>query len=158
MRDEVKGAEGEAEALSSPAAEESWFLPWLTPWACGAFLVVAALLGLFTASNAADPATDAAGWITAALALLALALGLKLHWDGGSAALTQLVLVDETDALLLLIALLAALAIGGLFLAARWSTGVLYDSGWALFGFSLALLFWNLKHYFDRRDSRPPAE
>jgi len=158
MQDEARAGEGGAEAPSS-RAQERWFLKWLMPWAGGVFLVVAALLGLFTASGAADAAADAAGWITVALALLALALGLKLYWDGGSKRLPELVLVEDTDALLLLIALLAALAIGGLLLAARWSDGALHDSGFALFGSSLAILFWNLKHYFDRREIRkPPAE
>jgi hypothetical protein len=153
MRDEVTIGESAAEAPNAPEAQEGWFLDWLIPWAVGAGLVVVLLLGLFTVSNAADGADAAAGWIAAGLALLALALGLKLYWDGGSTAPWRLVLVEGSDALLVLSALLTALAIGGLQLAARWPDGVVHDAGWALSGFSLALLFWNLKHYFDRREA-----
>jgi phosphotransferase system glucose/maltose/N-acetylglucosamine-specific IIC component len=51
-----------------------------------------------------------------------------------------------------LILLLAALAVAGLFLAARAAATLPEAAGYALFLVSLALIFANLKHYFDRRE------
>lgn len=125
---------------------------WTAPWLAGVLLAGASLLGLFTASRAEDGASYEIGLITAALALLALAWLIKRHFDGASAAAGLPVLVEDAAALVVLIFLLAALAIAGLLLAARSSTDLLQAVGYALFGYALVFIGWNLKHYFDRQE------
>lgn len=126
---------------------------WLAPWLIGALLILAAILGLHTASAARGDAAYAIGFITAALAVILLALLLRAALRAGPAASMSL-LVDGATALVILVALLSGLAIAGLVLAARTDETLTETVGYALFGFSLLFIFWNLKHYFDRRDSR----
>jgi CDP-diglyceride synthetase len=128
---------------------------WLAPWLLGAFLVLAMLLGLFTASRAEDDASYALGFVTAGLALLVLAWRIRRVADGRNAVAP--VLVDDPTALVIAIALLAVLAIAGLWLAARSGVVTVEAVGYALFGFCLAFIFANLKHYFDRREGGPSA-
>jgi hypothetical protein len=130
--------------------DELW--RWLAPWLVGAFLALAALLGLFTASRAQTDGSYAIGFATAGLALLMLAWRLKRALDGDRAPAS--VLVDDATALVVVIALLTALAVGGLLLAARSGEVVPEAVGYALFGFSLVFIFANLKHYFHRRERR----
>jgi hypothetical protein len=124
---------------------------WVVPPLAGAVLAAGTMLGLVTASEAQDSQTYAAGMALAALTLLALGWGWRNYLDGRDSGLPVSVLVERTGALLLLIAALAALALGGLFLAA-YGTGAAPDVGYGLFGASLAMIFLELKHYFDRRD------
>jgi CDP-diglyceride synthetase len=123
---------------------------WLAPWLLGAFLAGAAFLGFYAASRAQDDGTYILGFVTAGLAFLMLIWRVKLALDGrGSAAP---VLVDEASALVIVIALLAILAVGGLVLAARGGAVMLQAVGYALFVFCLAFIFGNVKHYFDQRE------
>lgn len=130
---------------------------WAAPWALGALLVLAALLGFFAASRARDDGDYAMGFVTAGLALLVLAWRIKRASDGAAPLAPLPVLVDDAAALVILIALLAALAIAGLLLAARSGESELEATGYGLFGFSLVFIFWNLKHYFDGRDRGAPG-
>lgn len=123
---------------------------WTAPWLFGALLVAAALLGLFAASRAQDDGSYAIGFATAGLSLLLLAWRIKSILDGGPAAVS--LLVEDSTALVVLILLLAALAVAGLFLAARSAAILPEAAGYALFVVALAFIFANLKHYFDRRD------
>ncbi|HEX7966794.1 MAG TPA: hypothetical protein VF502_01140 [Stellaceae bacterium] len=125
---------------------------WFAPWVSGLLLVTAALLGLFTASSALGAGNFDAGLSTFGLAIFALARGIKNYLDGGSTVLWSPALVEDTDSLLLLVFLLAALATLGLVLAARARESVWQDIGYALFGTSLAMIASNLKHYFDWRE------
>ncbi len=125
---------------------------WFAPWIGGALLVVAALLGLFTASAAQGSGDFIAGFVTFALAMLALARGIRNYFDGVSAGFWSPVLVTDPNALLLLIVLLAGLAILGLVLAARTEDAICQYIGYALFVASIAMIAWNLKHYFDRQE------
>jgi CDP-diglyceride synthetase len=138
---------------TSPAGDripigELW--RWLAPWLLGAFLIGAALLGLLTASRAQDDATYLLGFITAGVALLMLVWRVKTAIEGGGAVAP--VLVDDPAALVIAIGLLAALAVGGLLLAARSGAAAPEAVGYGLFGFCLVFIFANLKHYFDGRD------
>ncbi|MGO8919567.1 MAG: hypothetical protein ACLQJR_27010 [Stellaceae bacterium] len=128
---------------------------WVAPWIAGAVLVAAALLGLFTASRARDADAYAMGFVTAGLALLALAVQVRHACDGGALRAALPVVVEDATALIILVALLAALAVFGLLLAARAGEVRLEVTGYALFGFGLVFIFWNLKHYFDARERRP---
>jgi hypothetical protein len=74
---------------------------------------------------------------------------LKLFIDGRRVSLV----VDREESLLVLVALLTVLAIGGLFLAADFD-GAVAAIGYAGFGVGLAAIALNLKRYFDRRDGR----
>jgi hypothetical protein len=116
------------------------------------FLVVAAVLGLFTASDAPDTATYDAGLGLFVLALVLVMLRLKRQFDGRRVGLLLPLLVENTDSLVVVIALLVALALGGLVLAATVG-GSLYTIGLALFIVATALIFGELKRYFDRRDA-----
>ena len=55
---------------------------WFAPWVSGLLLVIAALLGLFTASAAQDAGSFDAGFVTFGLAIFALARGIKNYFDG----------------------------------------------------------------------------
>ena len=120
---------------------------WVAPWLAGALLSMGALLGFLTSSGANDEATYIVGFVTAGLCLGALVWGMKAFIDGRRVALV----VDREDSLLVLVALLAVLAIGGLFLAANFG-GAVAAVGYAGFGVGLATIAINLKHYFDRHD------
>ncbi len=130
---------------------------WAAPWITGALLVAVALIGLFTASRAAEGGAYIMGFATAGLALLALAWLVKRACDGETRLAGLPVLVDDAVALVIVVALLAALAVLGLLLAARAREAVVETTGYALFAFGLVFIFWNLKHYFDAREQRPPG-
>jgi hypothetical protein len=85
---------------------------------------------------------------------LALAWRIRAHFDQQEGGALLPVLVDEAGSLVVLIVLLAALAIVGLVLAARAADTSAQSAGYALFAVGLALIFLNLKHYFDRQESR----
>jgi hypothetical protein len=133
------------------AEEMKRLWPWVVPPLAGAALAASAVFGLITASDAQDGETYATGLALAALALLALGWGWRNYFGGHDSGLPVPVLVERTDALLVLIAALAALALGGLFLAA-YGTGDTPAVGYGLFGANLAMIFLELRHYFDRRD------
>lgn len=129
---------------------------WVAPWLLGALLAAVALLGLFAASRAADDGACAIGLSTAALALLALAWMIRRAGDGAASLRPLPLLVEDATALVIVVALLALVAVLGLVLAARSGEATLTATGYALFGFGLVFIFWNLKHYFDVRERRPP--
>jgi hypothetical protein len=62
------------------------------------------------------------------------------------------VLVEDGDALVVLAALLVVLGLFGLFLAARGEEPMAIYGGYGLFIGALIMVFWNVKHYFDRRE------
>lgn len=148
-------------AADADAARErvGWdeFGRWLAPWLLGALLAAVALFGFFAASRAHDGGSYAVGFITAGLALLALGWHVKSACDGVAPAGLPPLLVDDAGTLVVLVALLAALAVVGLVLAARSTGATLQATGYALFGSGLVFIFWNVKHYFDVRDRRPPG-
>jgi hypothetical protein len=121
---------------------------WIAPWFAGVLLAGATLLGFFTASGAEGPDTYAAGLVTAGLALVALGWLVKGTFDERTVRWPLEFLVERPESLLLLIALLVAIGIGGLFLAAD-ARGAAETAGYALFIVCLLVIAWNLKHYYD---------
>jgi hypothetical protein len=130
---------------------------WAAPWITGALLMAVALLGLFTASRAGDAGAYLLGFSAAGLALLALAWLVKRACDGEPRPAALPVLVEDAAALVILIVVLAALAVLGLLLAARAREATVETTGYALFASGIGFIFWNLKHYFDARERRPPG-
>ncbi|MDE2166912.1 MAG: hypothetical protein KGJ66_11325 [Alphaproteobacteria bacterium] len=125
---------------------------WIAPWLVGILLASATLFGFLTASSAGEPDTYAAGIVTGFLALVALGWLVKHSLDHGAEGWPLTVLVDRPESLLLLIAVLTAIGIGGLFLAAD-TRGAPEAIGYALFIVCLLVIAWNLKHYYDRTGS-----
>ena len=141
-------------AAQAPAADqrvpwgELW--RWFAPWLGGAALVALSLLGLFVASRAEDDTTYAGGFAAAVGAAVALGWRIRGGFRGrrGDAALP--VLVDDGEALVVLVAVLVVLGVLGLFLAARGEQPMAIYGGYGLFLAALVMIFWNVKHYFDR--------
>jgi len=147
---------GDNEGVSrSTGAEEKvdWaeLWRWFAPWLGGALLVAIGLLGLFVASRAETDGAYVGGFAAAAVAVLALAWRIRAAFAGeNSSALLPPVLVEEVDALVLLVVVLAALGLFGLFLAARGEEPMAIYGGFGLFAGALIMIFWNMKHYFDQ--------
>lgn len=126
---------------------------WIAPWLLGVLLGCASLLGFLTASGARGADTYAVGLFTAGLALVALIWLVKWACDRPARGFPFDILVERPESLLLLIALLSAAGVGGLFLAAD-GRGAAEPAGYALFAVCLIFIGWNLKHHYDRVDSR----
>lgn len=153
MKDDRGRGEPAAEARGQGVGLRELY-HWFAPWLGGVLLVIVALLGLFTASAARDSGDFTAGLVTFILAIIALARGIRNYFDGVGGGFWSPVLVVDPTALLLLVILLAGLAVLGLVLAARARDTVWQASGYALFGTSIAVIAWNLKHYFDWHDEK----
>jgi hypothetical protein len=132
------------------AAREFWRM--LAPWFGYAFLALAGVLGLFTASGTADSATYASGMATFALAAVLVAWKLRRQFDGGEPGFLLPTVADNPDLLLVTIALLTVLGIVGAVLAATVG-GTIYRIGLALFLVCAAFIFIEIKRYFDRADN-----
>lgn len=128
-----------------------WVWRLLAPWLGYLLLGAAALFGLFSASEAADTAEYQAGMVTFALALGLIALRMKRQLDGHYDGLLLPLAVTDEDGFQLYLAVLGVLAVGGLVLAAS-TENVFHEVGIALFLICVALVFWNVKRYFDRRE------
>jgi hypothetical protein len=141
-------------AGEAPAADErvGWgeLWRWFAPWVGGAALVALSLLGLFVASRAVDDATYAGGFAAAAISAVTLAWRIRGGFEGrrGDAALSFL--IEDGDALVVLVAVLVVLGLLGLFLAARGEEPMAIYGGYGLFIGALIMIFWNVKHYFDQ--------
>lgn len=131
-------------------AGEFWHM--IVPWLGYLFLAAAGILGLFTASGAPDDATYGAGMALFVIAGIVIAWRLKRQFDGREIGFLLPVSVDNSDFLFVSIAVLGALGLVGLGLAASVG-GTLYSIGVALFIVAAALIFNDIKRYFDRRDA-----
>ena len=116
------------------------------------FLALAGVYGLFTASEAGDGPTYAAGLGLFILAALLIAVRLKLQFDGSEVGFLLPMVIERLDSLLVAIAVLTVLGLGGFILAAAVG-GALYGIGLALFVVSALIIFLEIKRYFDRRDA-----
>jgi hypothetical protein len=130
-------------------ADEVWRL--VGPWLGYVFLVFAGVLGLFTASGAADHATYLAGIITFAIAVVIIAIRVKRQLDGVEIGFLLPISAPGVDTLVVTVALLGVLGLAGAILAAVIG-GALYGIGLALFVVCAALIFTEIKRYFDRID------
>jgi len=123
---------------------------WIAPWIFAGLLVVALFAGLWCASSAIDTGTYAIGFAGAALAAAALLWQLGVALSGRSLELPSRLLVDHQEALVLVVALLLLVAVGGIVLAARGSDPATSGAGYGLCLFALVFALANIKHYFDR--------
>lgn len=135
-----------------PAEGPLW--PWFGFWVQLGLLAICAVLGAFAASNADAPGDYAAG-IVVILGAAALAfLRLKHRFDGGPASWRDSFLVDSMWGLLVAIPLFTIIGLVGLFIASAWSDGSLHVAGVALFVVSALIVFFDIRHVFDRIDAR----
>ena len=126
---------------------------WFAPWLGGALLVVIGLLGLFVASRAETDEAYVGGFVATVIAALVLAWRIRAAFAGESGgALLPPILVEGSDALVVLVAVLVVLGVFGLFLAARGHEPMAIYGGFGLFAGALIMIFWNMKHYFDRME------
>ncbi len=116
------------------------------------FLAFAGILGLFTASDAADSATYDTGMLTFAIAVAVIALRVKRQLDGAAVGFLLPISPAGADTLAITIAILFVLGLSGAALAATVG-GALYGIGLALFIVCFALIFTEMKSYFDRIDN-----
>ena len=130
-------------------ASEVWHL--VGPWLGYVFLAFAGVLGLFTASGATDGATYLSGLVTFAIAIIVIAMRVKRQLDGAEIGFLLPISVAGPDTLAVTIAILAVLGLAGVSLAATVG-GALYGVGLALFVVCAALIFTEIKRYFDRID------
>ncbi|HVA12452.1 MAG TPA: hypothetical protein VNF99_04315 [Stellaceae bacterium] len=128
---------------------------WFWPWVLAGVLVAIFLAGLWSASRAVDDGAYVVGLVAAALALAGLAWELDAALGGRSSDLFVSLLVDDADSLVILVALMTALALGGLVVAAHAASVAVAGAGYGLCVFAVIFIFADLKHYFDRRDRRP---
>jgi hypothetical protein len=148
MHGEDQGASRSQRAEESVGWAELW--RWFAPWLGGAALVAIGLLGLFVASRAEDDGTYIGGF-AAAIAALTLVWRVRAAFAGeNQGVLLPPVAVEESGALILLVVVLVVLGIFGLFLAARGEEPMAIYGGYGLFAGALIMIFWNMKHYFDR--------
>ena len=139
----------EVEARRVPVAEVA---RWFAPWVLAGILLIVFFGGLWCASAAADDGTYAVGLAAAAMALAALVWELLTAPGGGLGSLSGWFMVEDETSLAVLLALLTALALGGLMLAARSASVAASGAGYGLFLFAIVFSFANLKHYFDGRE------
>jgi hypothetical protein len=141
-------------AATQPAlpAREVWRM--IGPWLGYVFLGFAGILGLFTASASADGAGYDAGLATFAIAVAVIALRAKRQLDGAEVGFLLPVSPADADTLFVTVAILGVLGIVGAALAATVG-GTLYGIGLALFIVCAALIFTEIKRYFDRLDRAP---
>jgi hypothetical protein len=143
-------AQHSAEQAPRPiGADEVWRL--VAPGLGYVFLAAAAVLGLFTASGAGDDATYAAGIATFLLAAIIIAARMKRQFDGREVGFLLDFSVANSDSLFVSIVVLTVLALAGLVLAAAVG-GTLNGIGLALFVIATAVIFRDIKRYFDRRE------
>jgi hypothetical protein len=139
------------ERPTAPAvpAREVWRL--VAPWLGYVFLVFAGVLGLFTASGAADRPTYVSGLVTFAVAGVLIALRMMRQLDGKDVGFLLPVAAAGIDTLVVTVAVLGVLGLVGAVLAAAVG-GALYGIGLAFFVICAALIFTELKRYFDNID------
>lgn len=145
--DALRARIAEVEAQRIPGAE---VLSWFAPWFAAAILVLVCIGALWCASSASDDLTYVIGLIGALLALTALVWEGIAALSGGLADFSLQLLVDDEISLVVLMALLGILAVGGLVLAARGPSATASGVGYGLSIFSVLIAFAHLKHYFDR--------
>jgi hypothetical protein len=127
---------------------------WLGFWIQLAVLCLLAVLGAWFASAARGSGDYDCGLILTLCALALAFLRLKARFDTDAANWQEFLLVDTPANLVIVVPLFAAIALGGLFLAAAWGEGSLHDSGIALFAASGIAVFLSLKRVFDTLDRR----
>jgi hypothetical protein len=147
-----EGVSGERPVL--PESAERAF--WLWFGFCVQILVLAvlAVIGAFAASGAEHSGEYDCGMVLS-LGAIALAFLRLKHWlDGGSPGVVDFLLVDNMWNLALVVPLFTVIGLAGLFIAHAWENGAMHAAGLALFVFSGAIIFLDLKRVFDCMESR----
>jgi len=140
----------------TPDTAETAFWSWLGFWLEILVLGVLAIIGAFAASAADRPGDYTCG-MTLSLAAIVLAfLRLKGRLDGNRSGWADLLLVGDMRNLTLVIPLFMVIGLAGLFIAHAWEEGSMHAAGIALFIVSGAIIFLDMKHVFDRMESRGP--
>jgi hypothetical protein len=143
------------DASQMPDEAEHAFWSWLGFWAQFLILGVLAVVGVFVASGAERPGDYACGMLLSLGAIALAFLRLKHRLDGGASDWGDFLLVDDMRGLAIAIPLFAIIGLAGLFIAHAWEGGAMHAAGVALFIVSGAIIFLDLKRFFDRMASRP---
>jgi hypothetical protein len=147
--------EGVAEQQLPPSeSAERAFWSWLGFWVQILVLAVLAMIGAFAASGAEHSGEYDCGMILSLGAIALAFLRLKHRLDGGSPGLVDFLLVEDMWNLALVLPLFTVIGLAGLFIAHGWEEGAMHAAGLALFVASGAIIFLDLKHVFDRLESR----
>ena len=142
------------ETRHTPDIAERAFWSWLGFWVQLLVLGVLAIFGAFAAGAADRPGEYTCG-IVLSLAALALAfMRLKRRLVGSNPGWGDFLLVRDMWNLALVIPLFTVIGLAGLFIAHGWESGAMHAAGIALFVVSGAIIFLDMKHVFDRMDSR----
>lgn len=140
----------------TPDNAERAFWSWLGFWLEILVLGVLAIIGAFAASGAARPGDYTCG-MALSLGAIALAfLRLKRRLDGNGSGWADFLLVGNMWNLALVIPLFTVIGLAGLFIAHAWENGAMHAAGIALFIVSGGIIFLDMKHVFDRMESRGP--
>jgi len=127
----------------------SWLGFWVQFFVLGLFVVI----GAFAASECRVPGDYATGLLLILGALALAFLRLKHRFDGGVPGWRDFLLVGDMKTLAVAIPLFAVIGLGGLFIARAWPDGSLHDAGLVLFIVSGVIVFFDIKHVFDRINS-----
>jgi hypothetical protein len=140
-----------------PDDAEHAFWSWLGFWLQILVLGLLAIGGAFAASGAARPGDYTCGMVLSLAAIALAFLRLKHRLDGGrGSGWGDLLLVDNMWNLALVIPLFTVIGLAGLFIAHAWEDGAMHAAGIALFIVCGAIIFLDMKHVFDRMESRGP--
>jgi hypothetical protein len=143
------------ETSRRPQPAERAFWSWLGFWLQFLVLGLCVVIGAFAASECRGPGDYASGMLLILGALALAFLRLKHRFDGGASGWGEVLLVDDMKGLAVAIPLFAVIGLAGLFIAHAWSDGSLHDAGLGLFVVSGVIVFLDIKHVFDRSNSRP---
>jgi hypothetical protein len=136
------------------SAERAFWL-WLGFWLQFLILGVLVVIGALVASRAAQPGDYLCGMLLLSGAIALAFLRLKHRLDDREEGWGSFLLVDDMWNLAVVIPLFAVVGLAGLFIAHAWASGAMHAAGIALFIASGAIIFLDIKHVFDRRDSGP---
>ena len=142
------------ETRHTPDTAERAFWSWLGFWVQLLVLGVLAIFDAFAASAADRPGEYTCGIVLSVAALALAFMRLKHRLDGSNPGWGEFLLVRDMWNLALVIPLFTVIGLAGLFIAHAWEEGAMHTAGIALFVVSGAIIFLDMKHVFDRIDSR----
>lgn len=151
MISEGPGPRGHAsdEALPSVSGEEMWRL--VAPWLGYVVVAIFGIVGLYAGSRVSDSGGHGAGVLCFFLAVALIAWRIHRQTGGGDEGALLRLRVNSSDELLLNIAVLAVLGVGGLALAGA-TGGVFRFVGLAFFVCCAGLIFFYVKAFFDEAE------
>lgn len=128
-----------------------WALTWLGIGLWG----LIAVLALFGAAEASSHGAYVCALLAAAGALAMVLVNLKRYLDGKMPRILPDVLVSRVESLMVLIPVMAALGVVGLFLAASARSGGVEYAGYGLFLAACITVFLSIKNCFDTAEAAP---